>query len=305
LVPECGDQLNQMKRTLFGLGLLGIAAFSSAGLNFTGTNDYSSELGFSPGGKIDTEIDLLTSGLYINGASFGSGNLSTSGLLIDTFNTRFRQFDGSGIEVGEFGYTWGTELASGFGYNSVGVFDGLFGFYGSTTGSGVYTGTVDIFGGSSSTASDLLGSANVTIEVVNGFGITVTYPQSSFAVNPGQTQTLQHTLQNSSNRAATVQSRYYSAGTSPQGFTVDFEYNGYPNSLGANSSQTVAHMVFTGVDPSGPVWTANSGVFVGYYGDDLNSVSGGDFSVQAVPEPATLAMLGLGGALIARRRRKN
>jgi hypothetical protein len=294
-----------MKRTLFGLGIMGLTAFSTAGLNFTGVNDYSSELSTNPGGRVDAEIDFLTSGLFINSASFGSGNLATSGFQLDTFNTNFQKLDGSGNNLGGFHYDWGTELASGFAYRATSIFDGLFGFYGTASGPGVYTGTVDIFGGSTDTSSDLLGTANVSIEVVNGFGITVSYPQSSFTVNPGETQTLQHTLQNNSNRAANVQTRYYSNSTAPQGFTVDFVYNGYPNSLGANSSQTAGHMVFTGVDPSGPVWTANSGVFVGYYADDLNSISGGDFTVQSVPEPATLAVLGFGGALIARRRRKS
>ncbi len=294
-----------MRRTLFGLGILGLAGFSSAGLTFTGINDYSSELASNPGGRVDAEIDLLTSGLFINSASFGSGNLATSGFQIDTFNTNFRKLDSTGTDLGGFHYAWGTQLDSGFGYSASGIFDGLFGFFGNASASGVYTGTVDIFGGEDSASTDLLGTATVSIEVVNGFGITVTYPQSSFTLNPGQTQTLQHTLQNTSGRAANVQSRYYSLGAQPQGFTVDFTQNGYPNSLGANSSQTVDHIIFAGVDPSGPVWTEESGVIVGYYGDDLNGISGGNFSVQAVPEPATLAVLGLGGALLARRRRKN
>lgn len=298
-----------MKRILVALGIIGLASLSTAGLTFTGINDYSTELTTNPGGKIDVDTGVLTSDLYINSLSFASGNLSTSGFSFDTFNTSFKKYDGSGTFVSEANYAWGSKLDAGYSYNASGVFAGLFGFFGTASTPGIYTGTIDVLGGSSDTSSDLLGSVNVTVEVVNSFGLTVTYPQSSFLVNPGQTKTLQHRLQNTGSRDLLVASRYYSGpvgggGTPAQGFNVDFDYSFYPSSLAAGSDQTVGHMIFTGVDPSGPVWVASSGIFVGYNSDDLNSISGGDFSVQAVPEPATMTALALGGALLARRRRR-
>lgn len=299
-----------MKRTLYGLGILGLAGFSSAGLTFTGVNDYSTPLSTNPGGKVDAEVSILSSDLYINSASFGSGTLATSGFFLDTLNTRFKKFNSSGTEISDDQYVWGTPLASGFSYKSTGSFDGLFGLFGTATSAGIYTGTVNIFGGSNSAANDLLGTASMTVEVLNNYGISVTYPTSNFTINPGETKYLQHNLTNSGLRNFIVQTRYSSGpveggGTNPDGFIADFAFTGYPSALGPNSTTTADHMKFTGVNPTGALWVASGGVIGGYYGDDFNGISGGNFSVQAVPEPATLAVLGLGGALIARRRRKH
>ena len=283
--------------------ILALPAFSAAGLFFEGANSYSTAAGSAPGGKLDARTDLLTSDLYINSLSLSGGTFGSSGLSLEANGGYFQQYDSGSNLVGGAYYYFGTPLAAGYSYDSLGVFNGLFGFSGPGV-AGTYTGTVDVLGGSSSSASDLLATVSFTVEVVSGFGLAITYPTNNFTVGIGQTAMLQNRVVNSSSRNFLVNSRYFSYSTAPSGFTINFE--NYPSSFAANSDVTVDSLSFTGVS-SGPQWTGiDNGVFGGYYSDDLNDITGGGaFTVNPVPEPATLTILGLGGLALVRRRRGN
>jgi len=285
--------------------MLALPAISAAGLFFNGTNDYSAEADSSPRGRIDAETDLLTSDLYINSLSLTGGTFASSGLSLDTAGARFTQFDGGDNFVGYIDYSFGDTLASGFKYQSTGIFSGLFGFTGQGT-TGTYTGSVDILGGANSSAADVLATVNFTLEIVSSYGLTITYPVNTITVGPGQQAVLQNRVVNSSDRDFLVNSRYVSLYNNPIGFTLDFDGT-YPSTFAANSDVTVDSLRFTGGN-GGPIWTGlSNGVIGGLFVDDYSTLpGGGQFTVNPVPEPASLAILGLGGLALARRRqRKN
>lgn len=290
------------------LGTLMLGASASATLTFPGTNNYSTLSSSIAVGRVDAEIDLLsaTDDLYLNSADIDTASTLGSILNASPISAAFSKFDGSGNFIENINYAQGTALEKGFVYRAIGAFDGLISFsnFGSVV-AGTYTGLVSVFGGNSSTSTDLIGNVSVSVEVVDSFNLSMSYPQSNFVLTPGAApQTLVHNVSNTGTRDFLLTSRYYSGNiVQPPELTINFSST-YPSRVDAGQSYSSPHLELSATGLfSG--FAGNSGIIGGFYEDDINFLQvGGDYTVSAVPEPATIAFISLGVVATLRRRKK-
>lgn len=169
---------------------------------------------------------------------------------------------------------------------------------------GTYTTTIELLGGSTASSMDVLSSFEETIDVVD-FGLQLSSPDTNIVLAPLGSTVIRHRLQNTSNTAFEIGSRYY--GWSMDGSDqFDFSFTAsYPAVMDPGSDQTVEHMNVTAHADFTTPFTLSSGIIGGWYSDDAVWLQAGEHTLTPVPEPS--AIIGLGAAiaaLAARRRRR-
>ncbi len=256
--------------------MLNVSGTASPDLNFT--NDSSDEI-------------------FIN--SFGV-NPSSSGAGLFTVN-QGRIFGPSGA------FNFGDSLQPGeelFAGGSDGFFDVTLD---APVSSGFYGLDIDIFGGTSSSASDFLYTLSISIETVDDFGLTYSAPNPVRNLGPGESTVLSLDSVNTSNRDFRVNSQYFSwNSTGRDAFDISFLAN--PGTIAAGSSESNVHLLAKPIPGfEGGSFTFRMGYYGGYYSDDFNFLPGSNQVTlnSVVPEPASMIALSMaaGGLLLRRRKR--
>lgn len=288
------------------LGLIAIPSIANSQITLGSQNAYSSVVNTAPAGRVDFYTQVLSSDLYINNIVVTGGNFAASGLTLSSNGAQLSKFDSNFSYAGTHTFALGSPLPAGFSFNATGPYTGLVGFTGNGT-IGTYTGTLQLYGGSSATSNTLLKSANFSVEIVNSFGLSVEYVSNTVVTTPGNPGVLQHRIVNSGGRDVRRVGLGYSYSTFPTWFSTNMNLQSYPQTFTAGMNTTATFLTATATSTGSP-WTGRSTMVYGGYGfDDYNVIaSAGEFTVTptAVPEPATMTVLALGGALLARRRRK-
>jgi hypothetical protein len=266
----------------------------------------------------------ITPDFNILSAMKNTANLSTSFTSYDTKVT----LDGTEGTV----YINSTNVIGGAGWNSninmSGAFDSVLGTalsgaqtfnlstanrsgaVDSSVANGIYNFSVDVLGGTTATSTNILATLNLQLEVFQGLSFNVSSVSTPGTIGPGQTSTVGATLTNTmANRNLHTTTWYTSTG--------NFELNGeilngtfvgdwFNKDIVPGSSYTSDHTQYTASATQMPgVYAGNVGFFAGLYeGDDHWIRINPDPTITVVPEPMTIAVLGLGISGLMRRNRK-
>lgn len=279
---------------------LSLAFFASAGFaQFTpGFTQHSLTNGAPSWGGIDMFLEN-TSDVYLNSFSVVDTGGWNTGIDVG-FNGSY--FDNNSFTYGS--YTMGSLIGAGQNWQFGGIFGGMLGLNLNTTvAEGTYTAEIQLRGGATDTSDDLLLSFLETVEVVN-YNLDLSSPDTYIELAPGGSTTIRHHLVNNSANAFLVNSRSYSWSTVGRDqFDIQFS-SGYPSQILPSEDLTVSHLDITALPTFTDSWSFTSEIIGGWYQDDANFIQISTHTLAPVPEPATLAVLGLGAAALIRRRRK-
>lgn len=260
-----------------------------------------------------------TSNLYISGSKFGGTLFRTDGdpdLFLNEVNVTL----GSGWDPDldlttdfsslNFGYTLGTLIPLNTFFDF--TFASRSGNVNAAVALGTYSFDVALIGGETSSSTDVLHNFTYNLEVVAGFNAGLTASASPSVVGAvGDRSTVSMTLQNNTGRTLITNGLFTNGGTGSAYENMDFEFNFAGNpwlgnlSLNAGDSFTGDHSFYTVRTSTVPgVYDARGGIYGGYYqGDEHWLQSSNNPNIEVVPEPATLAALGV-VAVALRRKRK-
>ncbi len=219
-----------------------------------------------------------------------------------------------GFTNGVFGgneYVLGTEISDEISWD----FEGLVrrnGVIDANVAEGIYDFTVDILGGSSSTSTDLLGSFDFQIEVVDTIAAHLTASTSVTQVGYNTPFDVSTTLTNDGNRDFLTKTWYISGfglgGSSSSEYLqfLDFEGDWFNKTIAVGSSRTDLHSSWQAANGTTPgTYIGNVGVYGGLHAGDYHSWRATpDVQIQVVPEPATMLGLAAGLGTLLRRRKK-
>lgn len=173
---------------------------------------------------------------------------------------------------------------------------------------GVYDLEIDILGGATASSSDVLYTMSISIEAVDGFGVSYTAPNPVRNLGPGENTTLTLDSVNTSNRDFFVTSQYFSW-SAPLRDAFDLTFITGPSLIAAGDSISADHLLAKPVPGfEGQSFTFRMGYFGGYYSDDYNFLEGSNPVTlnSVVPEPASMISLGIAAfGLLARRKRSS
>lgn len=244
---------------------------------------------------------------YINNVLLTPGSSWDSDIDFFVNSSEFNYVDGTGSHV----YTFGTAISGDvfWDINNVVSRSGPI----MNVDAGIYDFTLDFIGGADSSASDTLASLSLQVEVFERLDLTVTGATSPDTIMAGQQSALSMTVRNDMATREFVATTWYVSGffsgsNSLPFVGFDFSNNGwFDTHLAPGASRTNGHSF----------WTANAGTALGVY-EGNNGVVGGLYNgdwhfapmspkptiTVIVPEPATMAVLGIGAMALVRRRRR-
>ncbi len=269
---------------------------SNVGVGFQGWNTFMT----TDGGDDD---------LYLNGLNVVTTPGFDPGIVLNT---------PSSIDYYDYNtnsnatYTLGTAIAGGSTWDFKEII-ALDVFNSTSAAEGVYDFAVEFVGGADDTATDILQTYNLHVEVYDRVDLDVS-GTSTDITGPGVKGHVTMTVQN--NMGKDFVSTTWSAGgyyidrndpNSPD-LTLEFTGDWFNKTVASGDSRTDDHSD----------WSLNASSIVGTYKGALGVVGGlhdGDFyfidmasapdiNVQAVPEPASMVALGGGSLALLRRRRK-
>lgn len=202
-------------------------------------------------------------------------------------------------------YTLGTALQADHSY----FWDDLIrhdGAFDSTIAPGLYSFDVVFSGGSTPTSADILYTQSLQVEIVERVDASVSVSQDRSVINTGETVTVSAVLQNNMARDF-VTTTWFVSGSTP-GLSLNFVGDWFNKTIAPGGSRSDLHSTWTALatDPAG-VYHKTGGIVGGLYNGDnflFASVGGDNVHITVVPEPGTMAALGLGALAVLRRRKK-
>lgn len=240
---------------------------------------YINEVQLNPGASWDTDIDLFVADW---GFSYNFGSSYAFGTAIS--GDQFWQIDNLVTRSGSI----------------VDVDPGLYGF------------SIDVLGGLDADARETLFSVDLELEVFNRIDLTVSGVATPDTIMAGQESTVMMTVRNDmSSRNFVSTTWYFQNGGMRQGNDtlpfVGFVGNWFDQTIAPGQERTDAHTRWT-ANASTPLgkYDGAMGVFGGLYNGDEHvfAMNPAPSITVIVPEPATMAALAVGAALMLRRRRQ-
>ncbi len=230
---------------------------------------------------------------YFNGINF-SGTASDPLFGFDFDFESLNNFTYGSLLTGDLFQEF--TVANRFGDVDPGIVNGFYGL------------SVDILGGDTNTSNDVLATLDFELEVIDSILLTVSATLDNLVVGPGQTTNLEMTVENSPNGTNSFMANSWFISSGPNSAWPNMPYNFAGNWFGATlnpgDTLTGAHSNYT---PDGSTvlgqYNAYGGIIGGIYDGDNHNFDFDAPSFQVVPEPATLAVLGL-LPLVLRRRKK-
>lgn len=260
-----------------------------------------------------------TSNLFISGSKFGGTLFRTDGdpdLFLNEVNVTLGSGWDPDLDLNtdfnslNFAYTLGTLIPLNTFFDF--TFASRSGDVNAAVALGTYSLDVALIGGETSTSTNVLHNFSYNLEVVAGFNPGLTASASPSVVGAvGDQSTVSMTVQNNTGRTLVTNGLFANGGSGSAYDNMDFQFNfaGSPwlggLELNAGESFTGAHSFYTVRASTTPgIYDARGGIYGGYYqGDEHWLQSSNNPNIEVVPEPATLAALGL-AAVALRRRRK-
>lgn len=213
---------------------------------------------------------------------------------------------GSTIGSGSNEYMLGTPLQADHSYfwEDLIRHDGAFD---SAIAPGLYSFDVVFSGGSTPTSADILYTQSLQVEIVERIDAEVTVSQDLAVINTGETVTVSAILQNNMASRDFVTTTWFVSGTTP-GLGLNFVGDWFNKTIAPGGSRYDLHSTWTALATDAPGDYHKVGGVVGglYNGDNFlfATTSGDNVHISVVPEPGTMAALGLGALAVLRRRKK-
>ncbi len=247
---------------------------------------------------------------YLNGINILPGSNYDAGLNL--FTDLDYGVDNVGIGFSQGTYAFGTAMTGEASY----FFDGLARRNGVVDGSvatGIYDFDVQVIGGETSTATDVVATFDFTLEVVNSITAMASGSMSNGVIGPGDSSTLSATLTNMGSRDMVTTTWWVSAFAKDGNYSNSdnflqfdsFEGDWFNQTIGANGgTRTDLHSKWsrTSTNMNGQ-YLGSNGIFGGLYNGDTHSWRISGDTVEVVPEPASMLALSAGVALLLRRKK--
>ena len=271
----------------------------STGMRYTGSN-YGVLVSHDSG-----DPDLFINAVTVTGGTTWDADIDMS------TNLSYLGFTNGSFLQGS--YTLGTAISNDISWN----FDSLAqrgGEIASTVAPGIYDFDVQMVGGSSVNATDVLATFSMQIEVVDTITASATASTDPAAIGWGESTTASVTFNNLGTRNI-VTTTWYVSGFGLNGpgaasgdlLTLDsFQGDWFNKTIAGGQSRTDQHSRWTSVAPNTPgTYSGDIGIIGGFYNGDVHQWRAtDDVTVQVVPEPISMIGLCTGLGLILRRRRK-
>ena len=265
------------------------------------TSNMFIDFGSSWGVHLDTAVG--DPDLYINNINMVTGGNWNSNLDVQVPTTSFGFNNNAGT------YTLGTAIAADTHWDFNAAFRNS-GAINAAVADGNYGFTVNILGGADALATDTLASYDLSLTVLQKLDVTVTTSANPSLIGQQQATQLSMTVKNNMTGASFLSTTWYVSGFG-DGLGNQLKFDGFAGdwfgqSIAPGNSRTDLQSLWH-ADTYQPVgtYTANEGVVGGLYDGDfyfLNTDRQGQV-VVTVPEPASVAVLGLGALALIRRRR--
>lgn len=246
--------------------------------------------------------------LYINGLNLVPGLNWDSNIALTANNSGTLTYDANAS------YTLGTAI-SGDAFWTIDDAATLFSAVDSSVTPGIYDFSLEFLGGDGDSSTDILASLPLQLEVFPFLNVSALGTATPGTISTGQQTTISATLTNIMSSRDFVSTTWYIQTGALQMGPDNLPFNEFAGSwfnkiVAPGDSITDLHSVWH-ADPSSPLGTygttlgdSHLGIIGGLYnGDGFFVVLSGP-TVEVVPEPGTLALLGLAaGTLLMKRRR--
>ena len=300
---------NTLRSTLF---VLAIACAGGAFAQFSQNNgDTHTEMRDKSNVFIDSTnwgVSLQTSAsdapLFINNMTITPGVGYDNNIAMQT---QVGGFDYNGSTKGH--YNFGDAITGDNSWNFAGAFHN--GAIDASVADGVYDFSLGIIGGANNSATDMLASYNLHVDVIQKIDITTTFTANPNTILEGGTGTeLSMTVTNNMTGKNFITSSWYVSGFGDgQGNYLSFDNftgNWFGQVISPGGSHTDTHSTWH-ADLNTPIgtYTGDNGVIGGAHDGDFYFMNTDRQAVVTVlvPEPASFAVLGVGALALIRRRR--
>jgi hypothetical protein len=246
--------------------------------------------------------------LYINGLNLVPGLNWDSNIALTANNSGTLTYNGNES------YTLGTAI-SGDAYWFIHNAATLFSAVDSSVTPGIYDFSLEFLGGDSNSSNGILASLPLQLEVFPFLNVSASGTATPGTISAGQQTNVSATLTNNMSSRDFVSTTWYIQGGAMQMGSDylafdDFAGDWFDKTVAPGDSRTDSHSIWHAA-PSNPLGTygtavgdSHLGIIGGLYsGDGFFVVLSGP-TVEVVPEPGTLALLGLAAATLVRRRRR-